>query len=331
MNSASHETHPSTDELEPNFEYQLLVGHSRTDGSIKSDEQLRSEYIQRTDELIRKITEGVDTVDPATGETERKNFDYVVWLDKSARPVSWLTKEFWPKLAAEPGKDIPPMPQFRYVNIDREQWVNTVDPEGKGLVNVDLVDKSIVRSLRSIFLKPQHKQQGLTEEIDTAPAELDGKNVLIVDEVFSSGRTLQIAEKFFERAFPDSNISGSYWMAGVAQKGLAVGNADLPVWYKEKDSTGRGVDNRDERRSQLSPSLTQRLGGWFLSTAFKSTDENSAQLRDEIKHMAHDPNVLIVPSNQREEEEYDVRATELNHLSIKEFADVKKSLGHGKV
>jgi hypothetical protein len=308
----------------------LLVGHNRTDGSVKSDKQLRSDYIQRTDELIRKITDGVEIVNPETGETERQNYDFVVWLDKSARPVSWLTKELWPKLATKPGEDLPPMPAFRYVNIDREQWVNTVDPEGKGRVNVDLVDDSIVRSLRSIFIKPHGKQDGLTDKIDTAPSELDGKNILIVDEVFSSGRTLQIAEKFFERAFPDANVSGSYWMAGIAQKGLAVGNADLPVWYKEKDVTGRGVNNRDERRSQLSPSLTQRLGGWFLSTAFNNVDENSTQLRKEIKNLANDPNVLIVPSNQREEDEYDVRATELNHLSMQEFTEAKKSLGQTK-
>lgn len=308
------------------FQYELLTGHHRTDGSYKTDDQLRSEYIRRTDELIQRITEGVRVNNPETGEWEVRSPDVVVYLDKSARPVSWLVKELWPKLAGEPNEPVPPMPKTRFVNIDREQWVNTVDPQGLGNMDIDLVDQSIIRSLRSIFMTPTHKKGRLGEHIDDAPTELDDKTVLIVDEVFSSGRTLTIAEQFFKRAFPKAAIAGAYWMSGIVQKGMAVGNADLPVWYKEKDPSGRGIDNRDERKSQRSSSMTQRLGSWFLSTTFEHPDPSSNQLRNEINLLAHDPNVLITPSPTRSVEDTIQRATTLNGLTLEEYLERKRKL-----
>lgn len=319
---------PSPEESSPvvfeSEDYRLLKGHARSDGSFKSDEQLRSEYIHRTDELIRLMTEGVESVDPVTGERGVNRPDYVVWLDKSARPVAWLTKELWHKLAPTPGKEAPKMPKFRFVNIDREQWVNTVDPQGSGYMDINLVDPSIIRSLRSVFVSPSDKKNGLSKEIDNVPAQLDNKTVLIIDEVMASGRTLDIAQKFFSRAFPTAHIATAHWMGGVAQVGQAIGNADLPVWYQEKSEKGRGVDNRDERSSQKSTSITQRLGAWFLSTRFSEVDPDSILLRKEIHNLANDQNVLVVPSLQRDD--FVERAEALNHMTFDEFKVAKNAL-----
>src|SRR5690606_21821980 len=113
------------------------------------------------------------------------------WLDKSARPLSWLTKELWPQLAADKDGNIPAEPEHRFVNIDRNQWASSIDPDGTGITNVDSLDQSIIRSLRSVFLEnPNDRAEGLTEHIDEAPAQLDGKQAIIVDEVRSTGRTL---------------------------------------------------------------------------------------------------------------------------------------------
>ncbi len=298
-------------------EYQLLVGHNRTDGSHKSDEQLRMEYVHLTDELIRKMTDGVPVQDPETGESHFKRPDFVVWLDKSARPVAWLTKELWPQLAADKDGDVPNLPAFRFVNIDREQWVNQIDPNGTGYMDIDAVDPSIIRSLRSLFVDPETKKHGLTPDIDAAPTQLDDKVVLIVDEVFASGRTLDIATKFFKRAFPEANVASTHWMRGVAtrERGLSMGNADLPVWYKESDNKGRGVDNRNERTSQRSMSQTQRLGAWFLSTRSSEPDSDSRQLRQELNWLAQDVRdheLLVFPSTFREDDDFVERAERLN-------------------
>ena len=226
--------------------------------------------------------------------------------------------------------DVPDMPEFRFLNIDREQWVNTIDPEGAGLVNIDLVDKSIIRSLRSIFMNVDELKHGLTDNIDTKPTELDGKTVLIVDEVRASGRTLQIAESFIKRAFPETNVAGTHWMKGQTLKGGAVGNADIPVWYKQWDESGRGVGNRDERKSRHSHSTRQRLGGWFLSTALPELDPRSAQLRRELSQLAGDAadhRLLVMPSYRREPADMEERAVRYNGFTnYDEFAQKKREI-----
>ena len=307
--------------------YHLLTGHYRSDGSYKSDEQLRSEYMELTDKLVHKMTHGIEVENPDTGERELREPDVVIWLDKSARPLSWLTKATWDQLAPEADGTVPKMPDFKFVNIDREQWVNQVDPLGTGYMNIEHVDPSIIRSLRSIFVSVKDKKDGLTEAIDDAKSSLDGKTIMIVDEVNASGRTLDIAQKFFKRAFPDAAIGATHWMGGIANKGQATGNRDLPVWYREDTEYGRGVGNRDERKSQGSHSQTQRLGGWFLSTALAG-DENAQQLRKELKMLAQDAadhKVIFKPSSERDIDDIEERVSRYNNMSVEEFVAHKKA------
>lgn len=314
-------------------EYQILGEHDRTDGTNKTLDQLKMEYIHLTDELVRQMTEGVPVTDRLTGERKVERPDVVVWLDKSARPLAWLTRAVWDDLAAEADGTIPEKPDFRFLNIDREQWVNTVDPDGIGHMDIDRVDPTIIRSLRSVFVEPKYKTKGLTGAIDVAPAELDGKTALVVDEVLSSGRTLDIAKKFLERAFPSAKVASAHWMRGQAQGAPGseiTGNADLPVWYVKTDVMGRGVGDRDEQISQQARSLTQRLGGWFLSTTFPTVDKAGLQLRRELQQLArdaHDGKTLVYPSIMREGDDFDERAMRLNGLdSMEEFKRRKNEI-----
>lgn len=307
--------------------YRLLTGHYRPDGTYKNDEQLKSEYMELTDKLVNKMTNGLEVENPETGEKEIRKPDVVVWLDKSARPLSWLTKEVWPQLATDADGVTPEIPEFKFVNIDREQWVNQVDPEGTGYMNIDRIDPSIIRSLRSLFVSVSDKKDGLTEKVDSAKTALDGKTIMIVDEVNASGRTLDIAQKFFKRAFPDTAVGAAHWMGGVSQRGQATGNRDLPVWYREDTEHGRGVGNRDERKSQGSPSLTQRLGGWFLSTAL-ADDGSTKQLRKELKMLAQDAaehKVIFKPSSERDLDDFDERLERYNDMSMEEYIARKRS------
>lgn len=309
-------TAPSPNLMGGEFSYALLKGHNRTDGSYKTDEQLRMEYLQLTDRLVNVVTKGAKDTDPATGEEVTRPYDNIIFLDKSARPVAWLMKEMWPTFASDADGVVAPLPAINFLNIDREQWVNTVDPNGTGYMDVERVDPSVIRSLRSIFIKPQDKANGLTEEIDTTSTSLDGKNILVIDEVLSTGRTLDIANKFLRRAFPTATVSGTYWMKGVTTRnsGLSRGNADLPVWYNEKVATGRGVGDRNSYSSS-SENLTQRLGRWFLSSRFDKPDKSSLQLREELKHLAHFPDVPLRPSVDRDDEDYDERLARYNRTT----------------
>lgn len=324
---------------EPKFEYQLLTGHYRSDGTYKTTEQLQTEYIRLTDELVHKITDGVDVIDPATDKVEHEKVDYVVWLDKSARPVSWLMHDLWPFLAADSEGNIPPEPASRFVNIDRNQWTSSVDPQGQGVTNVADISPTIIRSLRSIFLvNHQDRKQGLTEQIDNAPTQFDGKTVLIVDELVSSGRTLAYAQDFFKRAFPEAKIAGTHWMGKATTKnqGLAVGNADQPVWYSDETDLGRGVANRNidlsltRGNDKKDYANAQRLGAWFLSVRLATPDPLSNRLRSELHQLAEDAKagkVFIEPSLFRDEEDYDERALRLNDLtSLPKYIAAKRAL-----
>ncbi len=313
------------------FEYQLLVGHRRTDGSLKSTEYLHTEYLRLTDQLVQKATEGVTVLDPNTNEYTTKPVDFIVWLDKSARPVQWLFHEMWDTLAAHKDGTIPEEPQHKFVNIDRKQWSSTIDVNGHGATDVSALDQSIIRSLRSIFLKhPQDRKDGLTEKIDTAPTQFDGQTVLIVDELISTGRTLTYAENFFKRAFPKAIVAGAYWMGGITSKNGAIGNADVPVWYTDKHSMGRGVGDRNVDASLSRPGKlsAQKLGAWFLSVRqHGGPDALSRQLRQEIHQLAAEArsgNVFIEPSRQRDIDDYLERGLRINNLPDIEAFKAKK-------
>lgn len=296
---------PQPDQAIPaNFDYRILTGHKRTDGSWKTDHQLRMEYVQLTDGLVHKMTDGIWVDDPETGERRLEKPDVVVWLDKSARPVSWLAKDMWNRLAADPQTGaVPDRPEFRFINIDREQWVNLIDPEGVGIVDMSRVDESVIRSLRSVFVLPAYKSHGLTPEIDKAPSELDGKTIMLVDEVYASGRTLEYAQSFFKRAFPSARIGSTYWMRNISFIGGAIGNADLPVWYKKNDVGGRGIGNRNDAISGASDISTQKLGRYFLSTRLRESDPRSERLREELRQLATHPDVPVLPSIERPDQE----------------------------
>ncbi len=318
-------------EQERSVEYSLITGHYTTDKSFKTTEQVHTEYVRLTDELIHKAVDGVEVRDPHSGEKSVEKVDYFVWLDKSARPVSWLTKELWPTLAQDADGSIPAMPQSKYVNIDRNQWTSTIDPEGVGYSNVDRIDPSIIRSLRSVFLtNANDRDKGLTKALDYAPTIFDFKTILIVDEVMSSGRTLDYAQRFFARAFPDTKVAGAHWMAGLTSKKGAIGNSDIPVWYSDATELGRGIGNRNVDASLGSKNRTQRLGAYFLSTALGGVDEKSTRLRSEISQLGKDARsgkILIVPSLKRDEADFDERATRLNNLgSVEEFISAKHQL-----
>lgn len=322
----------SIQETQAPIQYEIVNAHHKTNKEYRTTEQIHTRYITLTDELVRKATEGVEAVSERTGEVSIERPDYFIWLDKSARPLSWLTKDLWPVLAQNADGSIPKMPESKFVNIDRNQWTSSIDPNGVGHSNVDNIDPSIIRSLRSIFLQnPNDRDAGLTEAIDTAPTLLDGKTVLIVDELHSSGRTLKYSEQFFKRAFPDAKVAGAHWMGGMtSNKSGAIGNAETPVWYSDTTELGRGIGNRNIDLSGSSKNPTQRLGAYFLSNALKEPDSRSIQLRRELHQLAEDARsgkVLVVPSTMRELQDYDERAMRLNKVgSIDEYAVLKHSL-----
>ena len=81
-------------------------------------------YLQDTAWLI-SVIDGTVSTDGKVGSGIP--YDHIVYLDKSARPVSWLVNMFWEEFAAKDpeGKPIK-RPGHSYVNIDRSPWFRNV-------------------------------------------------------------------------------------------------------------------------------------------------------------------------------------------------------------
>lgn len=234
----------------------LRVEQSRKNG--ESQDEFLERYVGLTDEMISAI-ENFDIDEDGNPVPA----DYVIFLDKSARPLAWMTRELWPHLANKAEDGTPdPMPEMRFLNIDRLPW--RIDPAVEISThpsNFREPSEADIRGLRAIFAPPNKKAT------DTSP--LDGKRILIIDEVSDSGDTMLVSTKLVERAFPTSKIKGHNWMDDyrVGPQGEKI-VLDVPVWYESEEQTGRGVmgqltDNSPlaNKKSNLLPESHQ-----FLST-----------------------------------------------------------------
>jgi hypoxanthine phosphoribosyltransferase len=298
-------------------EYKILTGHRLEDGTEKTQEQLLMQYVTNTDRLIGTIDGTLDNEPP---------FDTVIFLDKSGRPVAWLMDELWTLLARQrdtafSDNVVPKMPDRYFLNIDREQWLPVIDPEHTGVYNIGAIPEEAINSLRAIY-------QPIGSDVNDKTT-LDGKRVLIVDEVGVTGSTLKIAAQLLKRAIPDAEFGTAHWMSpGIFSDTNGSRNNDIPVWYKQHDARGRGVADRDLARSEKSSSKKQKIGKWFLSTVFDKPDESSLQLREEFKQLKRDimiHKVLYTPCPQRNLEDSIERIETVNELDVAEYKALKVS------
>lgn len=157
----------------------------------------------------------------------------------------------------------------------------------------------IIDSLRGVF-----QPAGVTR---TARTWLDGRRVLVVDEVYNTGDTLRIAQGLFQRAFPEADIRGDHWMTPGTKIDRA-GNrrtAEVPVWYRADTWTGRLVGNRMDPDNPPT-TVRNRSGALFLSTRPRSPDTAGRQLRAEVTQLAADlmgARLLARPASSRSRED----------------------------
>lgn len=236
--------------------HKMMRGREIVTERININENLMH-YVQDTALLISLIDGTIDE--------ERLPYDHVVYLDKSARPVSWLVNLFWDEFARrdEAGKPVK-RPPHSYVNIDRSPWFRNVginvNEDGRQKDNGELatysdflshignVSKQHLAELRAVFLDGGLERED-ADHVLSCPSVLNGKRVLVIDEVSRTGSTLKIATKLFELAFPDAAlIQGSYFWHPTEQP-LQMGSesvlTSLPVWYDPSTLTGRGIGGID--------------------------------------------------------------------------------------
>lgn len=298
-------------------------------------DSIANTYITATDKMIGLADGSIrerELEDPDAPEVSREAPDEIFFLDKSARPVSWMMDEFWDDFAKGDAKK----PGRNFLNIDRVNWFveqghdRDAAERELGPVNFDInkVPQEHIDGIRALFSKGEITPEAATnkemlhEQVWSAPTQLDGKNIMIMDEVRNKGGTLAIAQQLLKRAFPEAKgVTGNYfWQAGLDGKlyhNQETQMASAPVWYDSSDNRGRAVGDLSqayyEKRYRENPSegtLRRKLGWRVLSSPQLQSrleragpDEKTDKLRTEITQLHKDytdGKLMRMPSRARE-------------------------------
>lgn len=318
------------------------VVRSRTE--VWDNDYIKEIYVQQTDRMIGLLDGSIrerKLPDPDNWERSHDVPNTVIWLDKSARPVSWLVDAFWEQMARKDAQK----PDDAFLNIDRVDWITRQNPglspkraEDLGMKGFDInkvPDEDIAR-IRAIFVEGEIDRDNWQEDVWNHPTSLDGKNILVVDEVSSTGATLKIAQLLLKRAFPDAVISGDYFWPNKAY--ALGGQADklqmesIPVWYSDQTVFGRGIGDVSKAYYEHLPdtpeNFKKRLGWIALSAPHHKNgtydeigDPLADQLKQDIAYLTYDVadgHILHKPDGGRGDEFDDIIADQ--GLTLRQFA-----------
>jgi hypoxanthine phosphoribosyltransferase len=284
--------------------YQFLKRHLIAQPEMWKDmSQVAMEYIRKTEKIIRVLdgsSRHRDVVDYDDNLVNQGAPDVVIYLDKSARPVSWLVDKFWKDIADQ---DVV-KPKTKFLNIDRndQTWKDIDLTESKNpsdvIYDFGRLPKEKILAVRAIFHKGRLSEEKWKDEVTKINSDFDqGKRILIVDEVKSSGRTLMIAQNLLKLAFPTSSISGVYFWNSRYETVPINGQIEqqmtsVPVWYNAKEKYGRGISDKYSFYYNLDENyhdIRFRVGAFVLSTPhIKTTKQEDGKtvvegrIRDEL-------------------------------------------------
>lgn len=243
-----HNPQPIT-EVEP-YVYKILTPEPHHT-QLRTNEELHEKYLWMLSGLIEETV----------GDPETRS-DTLVFLDKSARPLAWMMRTFWEDLApqerdAQGVLHTIPMPDMKFINIDRLEW--RADPQMEmtdgGMKELTPSD---IAGLRDIFNLGKRNL-------------MDGKRVTVIDEQSESGDTLKVAEELFRQAFPTAEIKATTWINHPVTRDSRTSTKsyeikEIPVWYPLKgtdklseEERGRGVFSPDTYHMR-SESFRKRFG-----------------------------------------------------------------------
>ncbi|MCA9309252.1 hypothetical protein KC973_02650, partial [Candidatus Saccharibacteria bacterium] len=225
--------------------------------SAETKRLVLEDYLERFGDMVSTIQGHGERADE-----DNPPFDTVIFIDKSARPLAWMMSELWDEFAepvkGEDGKRrIPEKPDVKFINVDRLFWRD--DPTRAG--DLREVTDDDIEQLRAIF------------QIGDSNV-LDGRRILIVDEIQESGDTQRATKALIEAAFPSATVDTFAYMMGALDPDVSEPSYIFhlfPTWYPQKDQvkyqeteTGRGV--LDPVVDRTARADHPRRGSKFLST-----------------------------------------------------------------
>ena len=228
---------------------------------ILRDRKIINERINVNENIIHYVTDTARLISEIDGRLGGgKAYDHIIYLDKSARPVSFLVNLFWNDFAAKNSQGCPvKRPEHSYVNIDRSPWFRNVgikvSDDGRQkengelatyadfVKNIDNLSKRHLAEIRALYVTGNFVED--ENWIMNQPSILDGKRILIVDEVSRTGSTLEIAKHLYRLAIPNAeSVEGTYYWHPT-EPPLKMGDetmlTSLPVWYDPNTLLGRGI------------------------------------------------------------------------------------------
>lgn len=270
-----------------------------------SREWILSCYLDLTDAMIQHL---------GGYENEQPDFvpDEVLFLDKSARPVAWLVDSLWEVMADKGAKK----PHLGFIHIDRKDWWSRVKLPLVGEENRDPfefnikdVSEDAINAIRAKFVIGDLTPDNYGNEVWKLPTTLDGKNVLIVDEIRSSGATTHMATELLSCAVPSATFKSVYFWSTPYNEGKSVeiDNKDgtrsvqrrmynIPVWYDKHKPDGRevsdpssGVMDRLYRENPTQENLKRRIA-WFVESV--TPEDVGADVDERTKRLKRDIAVL---------------------------------------
>lgn len=288
-------------------------------------------YTTFTDKLVGVADGSIehrDIEDPLQPERSHQKPDVLLFLDKSARPVSWMVDAFWEQFAKEDAEK----PDYEFLNIDRTNWfmrqghVRQIAERylGPSDFDIDKVSDEDIARIRAVFVDGDLSEDGWQEQVWNLGTRLDGKNIVVVDEVKNKGGTLSIATQLLRRAVPEAVVSGVYfWETDIRIINDRTGETQadsVPVWYDAVNPMGRGIGDISkayyEHLYAQEPSqenLRKKIGWSVLSAphfnvdTYEPVDDKKADtVKQDIAYLSYavaDGRILRVPSPRRTTEE----------------------------
>lgn len=293
--------------------------------AVWSSELVRARHMHDTDRIIGMLDGSIEErviSDPDNYERSHEVPDVVIPLDKSGRPIKDLVEAFWEFNA----KDGAELPEFDFLNIDRIDWLarmgysaTEADQSTKKTLDMSKISHEEISRIRAYFTEGDLTEENWQEEVWQLPTRLDGKKILVLDEVKNSGATLEIATKLIKTAIPEAVISGDYYWTDSSHDAVGSTNAQtqwktVPKWYDGTNSFGRGIGDTSpawhEKQYEENPSqqnLKNKIASFVLSAphhdrhTFAPVDDVLyKKLVQDIAFMSYDYPVLP-PHQDRDE------------------------------
>ncbi len=243
-----------------------------------TNKEWRQEVLERVDQLIEQITDN--------------GIEELIFLDKSARPLSWLVKERWkhkniqkqsPKIkyidlgltemkdnrlgeqtiveqmqkeADDLYKNKDESQKYEYTNDDDWFWKKDSFAEGNDVDGEIWMSKNHISPLWRDVIK-RHPE--LIAKIRARYGTKLGKT-LIIDELLFSGGTLNTAVALFTEAYPETEVHGVHFFIQNCRNPAT----QIP-WFKKKHMIGVEEDEdslttkRFSKQGSQNPDLSKEL------------------------------------------------------------------------